>query len=297
VEETVRSALVIVTCLLTAACAATGFDPRPRGSGFGVTAGVADPYADGKDHLAAARYQLAIERFRQALANDRHSLAALNGLAIAHSRLGHFDVAQTYFERALQIDPTSAVTLNNYGWSLAEQGRLRHAKPFLEQALRRAADDDVPVVAANLESVAQARPPALITALDQDGAPEAASGQRFIRLAANVYRLETTAGTDGPPAPTGADDASWSETAHRELPAAVISPEHAPRFTGTMIDPLVVAKDGLSGATRAPGEQSSAAEPGSDLPVNTGLDAEPLASRPASPGAPEAAAIAPGDRL
>ena len=84
---------------------------------------------------AAGRYGLAVERFRQVLAGDRRSLDALNGLAIGYTRLGRFDVAQAYFERALEIDAFSAPTLNNYGRALIEQGRLRDARPFLQLAL------------------------------------------------------------------------------------------------------------------------------------------------------------------
>jgi tetratricopeptide (TPR) repeat protein len=113
---------------------------------------------------------------------------------MAYTRLGRFEVAQTYFERALQVDATSASTLNNYGWSLIEQGRVRDAEPFLELALQRAAEADLPVVAANLESIRRARTSPLIAALERDGQPEAASGHRLIRLSANVYRLETIAG-------------------------------------------------------------------------------------------------------
>jgi tetratricopeptide (TPR) repeat protein len=189
----VRSALLIVACLIAAACSTTGPGPSPLESGFATKAGVVDPYGDGKRQLAAGRYELAAERFAQALANDRRSLDALNGLAIAYTRLGRFEVAQTYFERALQVDATSASTLNNYGWSLIEQGRVRDAEPFLELALHRAAEADLPVVAANLESIRRARTSPLIAALERDGQPELASGHRLIRLAANVFRLETIA--------------------------------------------------------------------------------------------------------
>ena len=189
-----RSALVIVTCLIAAACSAAGPDPRPLESGFASRAGVADPYEDGKRHLAAGRYDIAAQRFRQALANDRRSLDALNGLAVAYAGLGRFELAHTYFERALQVDATSALTLNNYGWSLMEQGRLRDAKPFLELALHHAAEADAPVVAANIESLGHAGPSALIAALEKGGPPGAAAGHRLIRVATNVHRLESIAG-------------------------------------------------------------------------------------------------------
>jgi tetratricopeptide (TPR) repeat protein len=298
VVEAVRSALVIVTCLIAAACSATGPDLRPRESGFAIGAGVVDPYEDGKRHLADGRYQLATERFGQALANDRRSLHALNGLAVAYTRLGRFDIAETYFERALQIDATSALTLNNYGWSLVEQGRLREAKPFLELALHRAAEADVPVVAANIESMGQARPPALIAALEKGSPPEAASGHRFIRLAANVYRLETNAGLGGPPEPaTVADDAPLSQMALRRHPAAVVSPEEARRRAEPIIDSLAGTEGiGLASAAQASAEHSAAVAPDLDPPVSRQFDDAPLESRPEPVPASEAAAILPGEK-
>jgi Tfp pilus assembly protein PilF len=112
VNTPVRSALVIVISLLAAACASAPA-PRPLASGFGAQRGVAEPYADGKRHLAEGNYELAAQRFGQALAQDGRSLDALNGLGVAYTRLRRFDSAETQFERALQIDPTNAATLNN----------------------------------------------------------------------------------------------------------------------------------------------------------------------------------------
>jgi len=288
----VRRALVIVICLVAAACSATDPGPRARAGGFTAGAGVADPYGDGRQHLIAGRYDLAIERFGQALASDRRSVDALNGLAIAHTRLGRFEVAQTYFERALQVDATSALTLNNYGWSLIEQGRLRDAKPFLELALQHAAEADVPVVAANIESMGQARPSALIAALEKRNLG-AASGQRLVRVAANVYRLEAMAGPVGESEPaTVADDARSPRMAVRQQPAAVASPEQARARAGATSDPFDVAE-----TTGAADVGPVAAEPfragGSDLDVlpDPQLGDAPIDMRPES----EAAAMLPGE--
>ena len=237
-----RSALVIVVCLIAAACSAARPDLRPLESGFGTRAGVMDPYDDGKRQLAAGRYDLAAQRFAQALADDRRSLDALNGLAIAYTRLGRFEVAQAYFERALQADPTSASTLNNYGWSLIEQGRLRHGEPFLELALHRAAGADVPVVAANLESIRRAEPPALVAALVGHGQREAASGHRLVRLTANVYRLETVAWHAEDAGATGSTQVSATQPASAASALALdpqfgppmeIPPEPAPESVAT----------------------------------------------------------------
>ena len=288
-----RGALVIVTCLIAAACSATDPGPRARASGFGTEAGVADPYGDGKEHLLAGRYQIAIERFGQALARDGRSLGALNGLAIAHTRLGRFEVAQGYFERALQIDATSALTLNNYGWSLIEQGRLRDGKPFLEQALQHAAAGDVPIVAANLESMGQARASALISALEQGNSPGAASGQRLIRVAAGVYRLEATPGPgDGSEPATVADHAPSPRLALRQHPAAAASPDEGRARAATTSAPVVIGDDvdaAEAGSTSA--EPSGDAGPGPDRPPDPQFGPAPVDVGPQS----GAAALLPGE--
>jgi tetratricopeptide (TPR) repeat protein len=289
----VRTAFLIVICLVGTACAATGPDPRARASGFASGAGVVDPYGDGKEHLIAGRYEVAIERFGQALARDRRSLDALNGLAIAHTRLGRFEVARTYFERALQVDATDAVTLNNYGWSLIEQGRLRDAKPFLELALRHAAAADLPVVAANIESMGQARPSALVAALEQGSPPGAASGQRLVRVGANVYLLKAMAGPVGGSEPaTVADDAPSPGTAVRPQPAAVASLKQAPARAATTSGPAVVAGTGTADGARASAEPLGAAGSGLDMLLDPALGAAPVAIRPES----EAAPIPPGEK-
>jgi len=291
----VRRTLVIVICSVACACSATGPDPRPRASGFATVAGVVDPYGDGKRHLMAGQHELAIQRFKQALADDRRSLGALNGLAIAYTRLGRFEVAQTYFERALQVDATNAVTLNNYGWSLIEQGRLRDARPFLELALRFAADADRPVVVGNIESVGRTRPSALVAALEQGRPPGAASGQRLVRVRANVYRLKAMAGPVGGSEPaTVADYAPTPRMALRQSPAAFVSPAQAQAGTDTTSDPTAVAEDrGAVAGAPAPAKPVGAA--GSDL--NTLLDpargATPIGPEPVPES--EAAAALPGE--
>ena len=185
-------ALVIVGCIIVGGCQASFPEPRALTRGFETEAGVLAPYDDGKLHLAAGRYGLAIDRFGQALASDRGSLDALNGLAIAYTRLGRFDVACAYFDRALEIDGFSALTLNNYGRALIEQGRLRDAGPFLQLALQHASRPELTIIAANVESARRTRPPALVSALAAAPPTSVIDSPRVIRLAANRYRLETS---------------------------------------------------------------------------------------------------------
>jgi hypothetical protein len=271
-----RNAFVVFACLIAAACAATDPSPRPLVSGFPASTGVVDPYGDGRQHLAAGRHKLAIERFGQALANDRRSLDALNGLGVAYTRLGRFGIAQTYFERALQVDATSALTLNNYGWSLAQQGRLRDAKPFLELALDYAAEVDAPVIAQNIESIGRTTRSAPLKALGGGGRAGAHSGHRLIRVGANLYRLETVASpTDRPDLASVAHDPP--QRRHSEV---VVSPEPQRLRADRNPDSFVVAKDvDVAGSTQAPADHVRAAEPDSEMLVDTQPGDKPLEPR------------------
>lgn len=182
-------ASILVLCALLGACAGNSLELRPASSGFSGGGSVLNPIEDGKQHLAAGRNGLAIRRFGEELGRHPRSLDALNGIAIAYAGIGRHEIAGTYFERALQFDPRDAATLNNYGRSLVDQGRLRDARPFLEQALRYAGESDVPVIAANMLEIRHAAPPSVLTALPQPERAEAVS--RLIRIGANRHRLQT----------------------------------------------------------------------------------------------------------
>jgi Tetratricopeptide repeat len=295
VETAVRSALVIVICLLAGACASAPA-PRPLASGFGAEAGVADPYADGKRHLAEGNYELAVQRFGQALAHDGRSLDALNGLGVAYTRLGRFDSAETQFERALQIEPTNAATMNNYGWSLIEQGRLREARAFLELARRHSTEAEAPVIAANLRNLGHARPSALLDALEEGSAPQTPPrAHRLIRVNDNAYVLETTAEpAAAPPPPSPAPEVPLTSTAGQVKTVASGSSENpagpdAPFYVSTP------AQDaGPAAALPDPAQQSRAAsEPDSPMRPHTG--GAPIRLFPPLASGSEAGPITTGD--
>jgi tetratricopeptide (TPR) repeat protein len=284
--------LVILICLLAAACASAPA-PRPLSTGFGAATGVADPYADGKHHLEAGRYELAAERFGQALARDRRSLDALNGLAVAYTRLGRFDSAQSQFERALQLDPSSALTLNNYGWSLLEQGRLREARAFFELARRHATPIEAPVIVANLEALARARPPALVAALEQGSGPQTPRApHRLVRVDANAYRLETTAEPLLPPPAAG--DAPPPPAALQQGAAASGPEEQAAPPNALPGPPLAAQAENARGAAPAAAELSPPAKPRPEVASGLG-GAGPIRLWPRPASKAEAGSILEGE--
>jgi type IV pilus assembly protein PilF len=280
-------ALVMLACLLVAACASDPA-PRPLATGFAAETGVADPYADGKRHLDARRYDLAAQRFGQALARDRRSLDALNGLAIAYTRLGRFESAQSQFERALQIDPTSALTLNNYGWSLIEQGRLREAKAFLDLARRHATAAEAPVIAANLENLGRARPSALLAALEEG--PQAPRGpHRLVRVDDNAYRLETTAEPLETPLPPGsAREAPRAPSALQQDPTAIGSRKRQARPDAPSAPLLAAEAVDAAGTAPAAAVPAPPAGPEPGVPLESRSGGGPIQLWPSL--APEAGA-------
>lgn len=108
------------------------------------------PYEIGKQHLAAGRIGLAVERFESAVRQEPSSVEALNALAASYDRLGRHDLSARYYLRALIHDPKSLQTLNNVGYSFLLQKKFDLALAYLRDA--QAQDSDDPVVAANLRA-------------------------------------------------------------------------------------------------------------------------------------------------
>ena len=61
---------------------------------------------EGRMHLRANRPGAAIVAFRRASYDPASTAEAYNGLAIAYDRLGRYDVAEKFFARAVEADPT-----------------------------------------------------------------------------------------------------------------------------------------------------------------------------------------------
>lgn len=68
----------------------------------------------GRVHLYANRTGLAIEAFRNALANGEAPAPAYNGLGVAYARLGRPDLAESYFSRAVASDPANLHFAENF---------------------------------------------------------------------------------------------------------------------------------------------------------------------------------------
>ncbi|HLO78315.1 MAG TPA: tetratricopeptide repeat protein [Magnetospirillum sp.] len=147
------------------------------------------PYATGKRHLAAGQLGLAVDNFRTAVARDGGDVAALNALAACYDRLGRFDLADRYYDKAMAVAPDDPQTLNNLGVSNLMRGRPALALALLDHAARVAPDE--PAIAANHDRAIQARAAAL-TAAELPDAPDDRPN-RLQRVGVNTWALQASA--------------------------------------------------------------------------------------------------------
>lgn len=158
-----KRALILSPALL-AACAGLDvarFEARPVvPEGYALRGSESDLYQQGKRQLQAGHAALAIDAFRRAARARPDSIDALNGLAVAYDRIGRYDLSRRYYEAALGREPTSAMLLHNFGYSLALQGKREEGRALIEKAL---AGGDASVLArgrANLAALGGAGAPA-----------------------------------------------------------------------------------------------------------------------------------------
>jgi LytR cell envelope-related transcriptional attenuator/Tetratricopeptide repeat len=145
----IRKSWLVVAALATvvAACEIPE-DMASSLSGPRVTAASPEiAFQSGKDHLREGRYGLALEKFKVVLAEAPASVRVLNAVGTAYDKLGRGDVAETYYKRALEMEPDSSQTLNNFGYSLILRGRHEEALPFLWKAANAIGADGRSLVA------------------------------------------------------------------------------------------------------------------------------------------------------
>ncbi len=102
--------------------------------GASLSVSMTDPYALGKTYLLAGQTGLAVDSFLKAVAKNPKSIQTLNALAAAYDELHRYDLADKYYNAALDIDQHSAQTLNNLGYSHLLRGDVAEAKKYLDES-------------------------------------------------------------------------------------------------------------------------------------------------------------------
>jgi len=151
------AALVVAAAALISGCASPDRPPAP----------VAAPQGDLKDRMTAsdepdavkrgrARFDLAmayfsrgnmttaLDQIKLSIQADPTSSGAFNLRGLIYANLNEHALAEESFRRALQINPTDADTMQNFGWYLCRQKRYTDADSLFRQALAVANYRDAP---------------------------------------------------------------------------------------------------------------------------------------------------------
>jgi Tfp pilus assembly protein PilF len=79
---------------------------------------------------------LALERYRIAIASDKKSPRAYFAYANLNLKLGRFAPAKDAYLKAIKLEPESGIYRNNLGWLYMEQGRYKKAVAEVDRALQ-----------------------------------------------------------------------------------------------------------------------------------------------------------------
>ena len=117
-----------------------------------------DPYETGRTYFEEQQYGLALAAFRESLRQHPDAPRELNAVAACYDQMLRFDLADGYYNLALNLDPNSVQTLNNLGYSHYRRSQegygseyLMSARTYLARAGALAAGN--PVVARNLDLI------------------------------------------------------------------------------------------------------------------------------------------------
>ena len=155
-----RDVAAVAGLLILSGCGMQRIEVRPASTGVTAASPAERAYQEGKADLAAGRPGLAIVAFETALANDPGSAKVLNGLGAAYDGLHRYDVAQSFYQQALQREPNSPDVMNNMAISLQMAGKPEAMQWF---AKAERLDPKNPVIDANV-NLAQTTPAPAVAA-------------------------------------------------------------------------------------------------------------------------------------
>jgi len=96
---------------------------------------IGNVYGRNEKHLKAESF------FRRAIEIDPNNDFALESLGVSLSKQGRFTEAEQFYHRALEINPDDVSTLVNFGQSLEDQRKHEEAEPILRRALESEPDN------------------------------------------------------------------------------------------------------------------------------------------------------------
>jgi type IV pilus assembly protein PilF len=86
-------------------------------------------------YFSRGQFNTALDEIKLAIQADPGNGSAYNLSGLIYAALGNTAQAEASFQRALQINPRDADTMNNYGWVLCQNQRFKEAELQFQNAL------------------------------------------------------------------------------------------------------------------------------------------------------------------
>jgi type IV pilus assembly protein PilF len=89
----------------------------------------------GQQYLRQGKLELALEKLNKALSYDSGYVDAHTVIAVLYEHIGDSAKAEQHYRRATQLRPKGGAELNNYGTFLCKVGRYDEAQGYFERAI------------------------------------------------------------------------------------------------------------------------------------------------------------------
>jgi type IV pilus assembly protein PilF len=90
----------------------------------------------GQEYMQRGQYEVAMEKLKRAVAQDKTYAPAHTVLAVLYETLGEMDLAETQYREALKYDPSDGDTNNNYGAFMCRNGKYKGTEQYFLTAVK-----------------------------------------------------------------------------------------------------------------------------------------------------------------
>lgn len=122
--------LLILTLLVAVACSST-----PDNSEADARKAAETNTSLGRSYMERGQYEIALEKLKRAVAQDKTYAPAHSMLAILYETIGEMEDAEKEYRKALQYDPKDGDVNNNLGAFLCGMGQPEEAESYFLQAV------------------------------------------------------------------------------------------------------------------------------------------------------------------
>ncbi|MEE8118259.1 MAG: type IV pilus biogenesis/stability protein PilW [Gammaproteobacteria bacterium] len=128
---------IVFTAVFLVGCATSG-PARPSKKQRDEQAAIYN-YELGRQYMVQGRRDLAMEKLKRALIQDRKLSPAHVTIALLYEQIGEIDLARKHWRRAIRSSPRDPETQNNYGTFLCRSKEYRESEEYFMKAAKNTA--------------------------------------------------------------------------------------------------------------------------------------------------------------